>query len=334
MDIKIYAPVIIPTLNRFDKFRKCLESLESCTGADKTDVYVSLDYPPSEKYVEGWKKIDSYLQLKEVHNNFRALTVIRRTHNYGLKGYRRNSKVLVDDIFKTYDRFIFSEDDNVFSPNFLEYMNKGLQIYENDCRVYAICGYKNDFECKYRDNNHFANFCMVQAWGYGVWRNKYYTAEDTVTPAYYKSILFNWKKCLKLYKYNPVWFGSLVKSAKSTNRHLPLHDVNMSFYILNENMYAISPIVSKVRNLGYDGEATTTSLSRGKFLERAKIENNLIIDKESTFEFTGDPFCFVEENSYNTTIWDQRWEENYKPSLLRIIARIIKFRFECLLGKY
>ena len=60
MDIKIYAPVIILTLNRFEKFKKCLESLEACTGADKTDVYVSLDYPPSEKYVEGWKKIDSY----------------------------------------------------------------------------------------------------------------------------------------------------------------------------------------------------------------------------------------------------------------------------------
>ena len=52
----IFAPVIIPTLNRYEHFRKCLESLEACTGAEKTDVYVALDFPPSEKYVEGWKK--------------------------------------------------------------------------------------------------------------------------------------------------------------------------------------------------------------------------------------------------------------------------------------
>ena len=51
----IFAPVIIPTLNRYEHFRKCLESLEACTGAEKTDVYVALDFPPSEKYVEGWK---------------------------------------------------------------------------------------------------------------------------------------------------------------------------------------------------------------------------------------------------------------------------------------
>ena len=49
------APVIIGTLNRFEHFHDCLESLEKCTMADETDVYVALDYPPSEKYVEGWK---------------------------------------------------------------------------------------------------------------------------------------------------------------------------------------------------------------------------------------------------------------------------------------
>ena len=64
MEIKQYAPVWIPTLNRFEHFKRCLESLERCTGADKTDVYVGLDYPPSDKYVEGWKKIDAYLAEK------------------------------------------------------------------------------------------------------------------------------------------------------------------------------------------------------------------------------------------------------------------------------
>ena len=60
-----FAPVIIPTLSRYEHFRKCFESLEKCTYAEETDVYVGLDYPPSEKYIEGWKKIDRYLQEKE-----------------------------------------------------------------------------------------------------------------------------------------------------------------------------------------------------------------------------------------------------------------------------
>lgn len=44
----IYSPVIIPTLNRYEHFRECLESLEHCVDADKTTVYIGLDYPPSE----------------------------------------------------------------------------------------------------------------------------------------------------------------------------------------------------------------------------------------------------------------------------------------------
>lgn len=46
MEIKQYAPVVIPTLNRYDHFKACLESLEKC----KTDVYVVLDFSPSEEY--------------------------------------------------------------------------------------------------------------------------------------------------------------------------------------------------------------------------------------------------------------------------------------------
>lgn len=57
-----YAPVIIPTLNRYDHFIKCLESLEKCSGAEYTEVFVALDFPPSNKYIEGWKKWMSIYQ--------------------------------------------------------------------------------------------------------------------------------------------------------------------------------------------------------------------------------------------------------------------------------
>ena len=49
-EIKEFAPVLIPTLNRYEHFKRCLESLERCTWAEKTDVYVALDFPPSDKF--------------------------------------------------------------------------------------------------------------------------------------------------------------------------------------------------------------------------------------------------------------------------------------------
>ena len=95
MEIKIYAPVIIPTLNRYEHFIKCLESLEKCTGAEKTDVYVGLDYPPSEKYEIGWKRIDDYLAEKELSNGFNKLIVFRRKENCGVGHAKSNGSLLV-----------------------------------------------------------------------------------------------------------------------------------------------------------------------------------------------------------------------------------------------
>ena len=78
------APVIIPTLNRYSHFKQCLDSLELCTLADKTIVYVALDFPPSEKYIDGWRKIDNYLRDKKSHNNFRKLIVYEGESTYFL----------------------------------------------------------------------------------------------------------------------------------------------------------------------------------------------------------------------------------------------------------
>ena len=92
----IYAPVIIPTLNRYEHFCKCLESLEICTGAEYTDVYMALDYPPSDKYVDGWKKVDAFLQEKEKNNNFKSLIVYRRKENYFFSD-KGNLKTAIED---------------------------------------------------------------------------------------------------------------------------------------------------------------------------------------------------------------------------------------------
>ena len=105
MEIKQYAPVIIPTLNRFDHFKRCLESLEKCTGAEHTDVYVALDYPPSEKYIDGWKKIGAYLVEKEKNNSFANLCVTRRERNYGVGHENSNGAVMLREVEQKYDRY-------------------------------------------------------------------------------------------------------------------------------------------------------------------------------------------------------------------------------------
>lgn len=332
MDNLIYAPVIIPTLNRSDHFFKCLESLEKCKGASETIVYIALDYPPSEKYIEGWKKNVQYLSEKEKNNKFKHLYVFRREYNWGIGGAASNARQLREIVLKNYDRFIFTEDDNVFSPNFLEFINKGLEKYKNNKRVLAICGYSNDFECKSNGNNHFAEHSLFQAWGYGTWVNKDLEIADALTPQYFKRILFCHKKWRKCFKYWPHWFMTIVGNAMSTRSHCPTHDTNRGFYLINEDKCVICPTISKVRNIGWDVLANTTYLDKGNLRERAERELNKVIDTKESFEYEGDPFQFEEENSYNIALWDGQWETGIMRSLWRIYPRIWAFRIMALLG--
>ena len=48
----IFTPIIIPTLNGYEHFRKCLEcleSLEACTGAEKTMFMAKINERPRKK---------------------------------------------------------------------------------------------------------------------------------------------------------------------------------------------------------------------------------------------------------------------------------------------
>ena len=44
-------------------------------------------------------------------------------------------------IFKSHDTVIFSEDDNEFSTDFLEFINKGLVTYKDRLDILSVCGY-------------------------------------------------------------------------------------------------------------------------------------------------------------------------------------------------
>jgi len=118
----------------------------------------------------------------------------------------------------------------------------------------------------------------------------------------------------------------------SYQSHLPRHDTNMGFYMINENKCVICPTVSKVRNMGWDAQATTTYLEKGNLRGRADHELNMIIDTEKFFEFKGDPFVYEEDNSNNIAIWDGQWETNRMRSLWRIYPRIWAFRLLAFLG--
>ena len=62
LENRICAPIIIPTLNRHEHLKKCIESLQKNKLAKQTELFISVDFPPNEKYKVGYEKVVEYLQ--------------------------------------------------------------------------------------------------------------------------------------------------------------------------------------------------------------------------------------------------------------------------------
>ncbi len=285
-----FAPVLIPTLCRYQHFRKCLLSLSECTGADKTEVYIALDYPAKKEHEEGYLQIKTF--LSEIGNlTFKKIHVIVREHNVGL-GINGNIEQLRRSVLMSYDRCICSEDDNVFSPNFLVYINKGLTKFENDNSVFAICGYSHPYDIKYADNNYFMQNVDFSAWGYGIWKNR---LEDSY--AYQNvSVLrgcINIKSLWKVYCHGLNRLRDLYYFLKTPGKSKILYTDNfLSIYMILTNKNVIMPIITKVRNEGWDG--TGENCKMGEAL--SNIHQKRDIDTDFNFDFVGNGKNFYKYN--------------------------------------
>ena len=284
--ISKYAPVLIGTLNRYAHFRRCLESLEKCTGAEFTDVFVALDYPPSIKYEEGWRLIDAYLKEKEKNHSFRALNVIRREYNYGVFHENGNFEVLVKDVIKVYDRYILTEDDNEFSPCFLQYMNKALEKFYGDDRIFLVCGYNYQMEFPEMYRNNFYITKWGCPWGTGQWVHKDNEMNRYINNEVLLKTLKDDDSFLLLKKRNPHVVLSIVSMLK---KGALWGDAIKGLYCTLHDKYCVMPCKSLVRNWGNDGTGEHSKKINKKkelFYSQQDISDSL------DFEFTDDIFTY------------------------------------------
>lgn len=293
MEVTEYAPVIIPTLCRYDHFKDCIESLMECTGSEYTDVYVGLDYPLKKSHEEGWRKIDEYLLNLEQNNPFNRLVVIRRERNYGF-GDNGNFRSLVRFVFEKYDRLIATEDDNIFSKAFLDFINKGLEKFKDDHSVLSINGYRHFYDVKFGDNNYYMQNVDFSAWGYGIWKDRYEVFMNNNTNKYWRKkamSLKNWWKVYTCGLNRLIWFvHEQVKPPTST-------DYTFSIYMPVNNMNVVMPKVSMVRNRGWDG---TGEHCPGTDAEMSSLHVNqeLYHKPEFTYIGTGKEYYNLNHRTY------------------------------------
>lgn len=263
----IYAPVVIPTLSRHGHLKRGLDSLARNPWARFTEVYVALDFPPSEKYRGGYEMTRDMLRAYP-GECFKGFHVVERESNYGPG---RNSRELINEYIRSrYDRWIFAEDDIEFAPNFIEYMDKCLDYFENDDSVQAVCGYSYPLEWKKTDGaTAFLSKATYSAWGTGQWARKRDSAFADIVEGRY--LLRNRERAFseglidRMVSGRRAEYVSYVTMGVGDARMESLTDMAYGPYLLLSGKSVVIPEITKTRNLGFDGTGVNcTAIAGGK----------------------------------------------------------------------
>lgn len=279
------APVLVVTLCRFEHFKRCIESLRSNKDAVSTDLFIALDYPLYESHKEGYEKILRYL---ETLDGFKSIEIIKRNKNFGAT---KNLESGIDYLFSKYDFIIISEDDNEFSHNFLEYINKCRDCYSMDKSLFAISGYTYPIKLCI-DNNVLDNFVknktFFSAWGFGIWKDKYYEAAKCKNINYMNQFMINSSlKVMKSSIKNLYYLMRIIANQKEAIGS----DIYFSLFFVTRNMYVLNPIVSKVRNIGWDGSGENCNYN--------EVYSSQVIDNKCDFDLNGNGELLMNQYNYN-----------------------------------
>lgn len=250
--------VLVPTLCRSKHLEKCLNSLMKNPCAKYVDVYVGVDYPTKDSHWPGYREI---LELMERdYSVFRSFHLFKRTTNYGES---QNFSALYQEAMKDHEQFIFMEDDTEFSENYLEYMLKALDYFRDDPDVISVSGYSYPVRFKTENNcSIVTQNAIFNMWGAGFWKNKYEVCRKEIADdlCLVRNFSYNLRH-FSFSRYRRTDYINFVAGVDPDDRDIhklcymftSTTDISMGVYMQVKGKYQAMPVISKVRNNGFDG---------------------------------------------------------------------------------
>jgi hypothetical protein len=259
----IFAPILVLVYNRPNHFISCIESLKINHNAQNTVLYIASDGPKDEGSKILVDQVRDY--IKTIHG-FKEVIVFAPKLNTAKKIFIDT----LDIIRETYDRYIITEDDNLYSKHFINFINDGLAKFEGNPNVHAICGH-NYLGFPAEDSKVIALKCF-SPWGYGVWRDRdihYQTEQIELIEDVFKS-----KELFKKLNYGIPHIIPMLRSI--IKKELYAGDVPQCVLLFKTNAVCIFPSYSLVRNIGHDGSGEHCGINKA-------YNNQPIFDKKIDF---------------------------------------------------
>lgn len=140
---------------------RTVAALQANALATETPLFVYCDGPRQDEQDERIRRVREQAYAIE---GFRSVTVVEREHNLGLSASITSG---VTQLCQDFGRVIVMEDDLITSPDFLRFMNQGLDLYATEERVASIHGYAYPLASTGLPETYFLR--GADCWGWATW---------------------------------------------------------------------------------------------------------------------------------------------------------------------
>lgn len=159
------AIIVVFTYRRIPD--KLIESLRHNSLSKESNIIIFSDGYKNDLDKNDILEVREY--LKEIIG-FNSVKIIEANQNKGLA----NSIISgVTEVFNSTEKIIVLEDDLIVSDDFLEYMNKALDFYNTDEKIWSISGYGPNLPCL---ENHYDDLYLStrgSSWGWATWKDRW-----------------------------------------------------------------------------------------------------------------------------------------------------------------
>lgn len=159
------APICLFTYARPQHASLVVNALKLSPLATSSILYVFSDAPKTDEAVS------NVLDVREMLHSidgFAEVKIVEREKNVGLA---RNIQEGVSEVIARHGRAIILEDDTVPSVQFLDYMNRALDKFETDPKVWHVSGYSHPIDATGLSDVYLSRF--MNCWGWATWADRW-----------------------------------------------------------------------------------------------------------------------------------------------------------------
>ena len=278
------APIVIFVYNRAERIKRLIESLSINPECSESSLFIFSDGAKNSNDATKVDEVRNYIRTIESLGVFRSVEIVESQTNQGLA----NSIIQgVSQIMDRFGRAIVIEDDNIVAPDYLDYMNRALDFYENDQTIWCVGGFSRtmSFPEDYKHDVYVMQRTSSYTWG--SWKDRWEKIEWD-SSKYYPRFLFD-RKDRKGFECCGSDRALMLDAQTCRNRNS--WAIRFEYSMYKHGMYSILPCISRAECNGNDGSGThskkatvgfETIMSDGS---RSAVFEHLKMDERIRHEF-------------------------------------------------